>query len=57
MGIVFGGWNYLSFGIGVVMGIAGTVVLNVFSKRTIHKLKLFRTGDYAELTFFNAFWV
>jgi len=55
--IVFGGWNYLSFTIGLGTGIAATIALNVLSKRTIHKMKLFRSGDYVELTFFNAYWV
>jgi len=55
--IVFGGWNFASFSLGLVMGIAGTIFLNVISKRTISKMKLFRTGDYVEVTFFNAYWV
>jgi len=54
---VFGGWNYISFLLGTLMGVGGTVFLNVVSKRTINEIKLFRSGDYVELTFFNAYWV
>jgi len=54
---VFGGWNGLSFTLTSMLGIGTLIAVNILSKRIIREIKLFRTGDYVELKFFNAFWV
>eukprot|EP01017_Pseudomicrothorax_dubius_P040906 TRINITY_DN6490_c0_g1_i3.p1 TRINITY_DN6490_c0_g1~~TRINITY_DN6490_c0_g1_i3.p1 ORF type:complete len:232 (+),score=37.17 TRINITY_DN6490_c0_g1_i3:131-826(+) len=53
---VFGGWNLASFTFGLGAGLAGALFLNVFSKRTIKEVRLFKAGDRIEVLFFNAFW-
>ncbi|KAL4436441.1 hypothetical protein ABPG74_003007 [Tetrahymena malaccensis] len=54
---IFGGWNSFSFSLCALTGIGLLTFFSVFSKRTIHKMKLLRTGDFVEVSFFNAFWV
>ncbi len=47
----------MSFTACTLLGITVMTCLNLFSRRTIKTMKLFRTGDFVEVTFFNAFWV
>jgi hypothetical protein len=54
---VFGGWNGFSFGVCSALGIGMLVGLNIFSKRIVSEMKLYKQGDFVELKYFNAFWV
>lgn len=54
---LFGGWNGFSFTLTSLLGIGSLIFLNIISKRVIKKIKLFRTGDFVEIEFFNAFWL
>jgi hypothetical protein len=54
---IFGGWNGFSFTLCSLTGIVTLIACNIFSKRTVHKAYLFRSGDEVELLYFNAFWI
>ena len=54
---IFGGWNGLSFVLTSGLGLGLLIAANIVSKRVIKEIRLFRTGDFVELHFFNAFWV
>ncbi|CAD8132851.1 unnamed protein product [Paramecium octaurelia] len=53
---IFGGWNCASYTLCTVVGFAGLMFLKIFSKRTIHEVRLLKTGDFVEIKYFNAFW-
>lgn len=49
--------NGMSFSLCTLTGLGLLSFFNIYSKRTVHTMKLLRTGDFVEVTFFNAFWV
>ena len=53
----FGGWNGLAFNLCTLTGLGILSALNVFSKRTISLIYLYRSGNIVEVVFFDAFWV
>jgi hypothetical protein len=54
---VFGGWNGVSFSLSTLVGIGILSGMAIFSKRTIHKMHLYRSGTLVKILFFNSFWV
>jgi len=39
-----------------MVGMSGLVFLKIIAKRTIHEIRLLKSGDFVEIKYFNAFW-
>ena len=54
---IFGGWNTVSFALCTTLGMGTFALLHMFSRRTVHEMRLLKNGSFVEIKYFNAFWV
>ena len=54
---MYGGFNQFGFGIGSFTGMILLTVLNIYSRRVIHRMHISRSGVKVTFDFFSALWV
>lgn len=48
--------NHIGFFIGSFVGLFALTCFNIYTRRIVHQMYIFKSGDRVRVQFFNAFW-